>query len=458
LHVRSLIEATRRRIRHVLATVRGDSWRIEEHRSDGSSGLGEFARREHEPYEEFLGMLCASFGIGLVHLHNISGSREPLQDAMPRLRIPYGYTVHDLAFACPTITLQRADGGHCGGVTDLAACRVCLAGQRDFASEDIARWRERHGALLAAASFVIAPSRWAADMLRRYFPGVDAKVVPHGLPPRRPRRPGALQVVMLPDDGVPTVAILGAVGPDKGARRVERLAALAAEQQARVRFVVVGYLDRRQAAWQSEDGRLTVHGPYQAGDLPALLDYYRASLVLFPSLGPESFAFTLSEAWAAGRAVLVPPIGALAERVGDHGAGFVMSDEQWRDERAMLDCILELVSPDHAVAIENAGARAATMPIPALDDMASATTAIYERAALQLTVIHAAVDRRRICEAFGYRPWAPPRETDVDVTPSPVPEAAPDSAMRRPLRTRMGHWLVRFVPARAADALRAKLR
>jgi len=109
-HARTLVEATRGRVRHALATVRGESWRIEEHRSDGSTMLCEFGRRDEELLEDFLAMLCATYNIGLVHLHNVSGSREPLQDAMPRLGIPYGYTVHDLNFACPTITLHRADG------------------------------------------------------------------------------------------------------------------------------------------------------------------------------------------------------------------------------------------------------------------------------------------------------------------------------------------------------------
>ena len=38
---------------------------------------------------------------------------------------------------------------------------------------------------------------------------------------------------MLPDDDVPTVAVLGAIGPDKGARRIERLAALVRARAAR---------------------------------------------------------------------------------------------------------------------------------------------------------------------------------------------------------------------------------
>jgi O-antigen biosynthesis protein len=456
-HARALIEGTRSRIRHALATVRGDRWRIEQHRTDGSKTFCEFGRRDEEPLEDFLRMLCATFGIGLVHLHHISGSRERFLDAMPKLGIPYGLTVHDLHYACPTITLHRADGFYCGAVTDVETCRTCLSGQPGLETIDIARWRQRHATLVAGAAFVIAPTRWAADTFRRYFPSADVAVIAHGLPSHAQRKHGATQVVIIPDDDVPTVAILGAIGPDKGARRIERLASLAAEREASVRFIVIGYLDRQQDAWQSEDGRLTVHGKYDPRELPVLLDYYRVSLVLFPSAGPETFAFTLSEAWAAGRAVLVPPIGALVERVGDHGAGWVMSEDEWRDESQMLDRILDLLSPYNAVAIENAGARAARMPIATLEDMVGATTAVYERAAATAGVEHVPVDRPRTAEAFGYRAWTPPVRVALEPVEIPPVRGLARTAQRF-RQTTMGRLLYRLMPPRAVDALKARLR
>jgi GT2 family glycosyltransferase/glycosyltransferase involved in cell wall biosynthesis len=459
-HVRALIEGTVGRMRHALAIVRGDRWRIEEHRSDGSRTFSEFGRRADEPLEDFLRMLCGAFGIDVIHLHHISGDRERFLEAMPHVGVPYGFTVHDLNFACPTITLHRADGFYCGAVTDAVECTACLKSQPAFASVDIVRWRERHAAIVAGAAFVIAPSRWAAEAFTRYFREARVTLVPHGLPLRDARKPGGTQVVLVPDDDVPTVAIVGAIGPDKGARRVERLVALASQRDERIRFVVIGYLDRQQAAWQSDDARLTVHGKYDPRELPALFDYYRVSLILFPSAGPESFSYTLSETWAAGRAVLVPPIGALAERVAGHDAGWVMTDEEWRDESAMLDRLLDLLSPYHAVAIENAGLRAARMPVATLDAMIDATARVYEAAVAAAPVASLPVDRRRIAEAFGYRPWVPPaRPGAVATAEADIP--SPGGLTRTAIRFRhtpVGRLLYRLMPPRAVDALKARLR
>ena len=463
---RALIESTRGTLRHALATVTGDTWRVEEHRSDGSTKLCEFARRDDEPLEDFLRMLCANYGAGVIHLHNISGSREPLQEAMPRLGIPYGYTVHDLNFACPTVTLTRADGYFCGGVTDTVACSACLAEQR-LGAVDIARWRDRHAALLAGASFVIAPSRFAADLLRRYFPATAPVVIAHGLPVREPRRSGARQVVLMPDDGLATVAVVGAVGPDKGSRCIERLAERAGRTGARVRVVVVGYTDHHHRVWQSEDARLTVHGRYDPRDLPWLLDHYGARLVVFPSLGPETFSFTLSEAWSAGRPVLVPPIGALAERVQEAEAGWLMSEAEWRDDARLLARIESLLDPAHAEVLAATARRAAGVPLPTLEAMAAATVERYRSAHAACPVSHPPVDRLRVVEAYGFRRWVPPMAGEATFPSVHGPGREPVLASsatglgdvaKRLRATAAGRVLYRLLPEGVRAALQSRVR
>jgi len=275
---------------------------------------------------------------------------------------------------------------------------------------------------VARAAFVIAPSRWAADTFRAFFP-VAVDVIAHGAPgvwaraasaadrTAPPPPSGPLSGVLLPADDVPTVAIVGAIGPDKGARRIEALTALARARGSRLRFVVIGYLDRQSGPWQSDDARLTVHGRYDPNALPRLLDHYRAALVAYPSHGPESFSFTLSEVWAAGRPAVVPPIGALAERVDDTGAGFVLTDAEWRDDAAFLDRLLALVDPRAADVLRAAGAAARAQPQPTLEAMAGRTVAHYRRAlATAPTRTWPPLAPARVRDALGYEPWWMPEQ------------------------------------------------
>ena len=458
-HVRALVAATRGRWRHAIAVAVGDRWRIEAHRPDGGTVVFDLDRLPDEPWGDFLGGLCATLGVRLVHVHNVSACRDGLLTALAALDLPFGYTVHDVNAGCPTITFLGPDGMYCGAQTDPAACGACLAAQPAFAGVDIVAWREAHRPLVERASFLIAPSRWAADTLARYYPSARVRVVPHGIPEATTRHAGTRLAVMLPDDGVPTVAVLGAVGPDKGARRIERLVELARERGSNVRFVLIGYLDRQHAAWQSDDARFTVHGRYDPRDLPDLLSHYRVSLVLYPSAGPETFSYTLSESWSAGRPVLVPPIGALPERVSSTGAGWVLDDAQWRDERRMLDRIEALLAPARADDLARASRAAAAMPRISIESMAAATLACYESALRdRRTGAHRPLARERVRDALGYRAWAP------TAMPGAHPSARADAGSRiaqTALRLRQssaGPLLRALTPGFVREALKARLK
>jgi glycosyltransferase involved in cell wall biosynthesis len=201
-------------------------------------------------------------------------------------------------------------------------------------------------------------------------------VIPHGMPTlEAPASTGMRSVLLLPNDDVPTVGVLGAIGPVKGARRLERLVARTRERALKLRWVVIGYLDRQYQPFQDADKTLTIHGPYQAGDLPELIAHYRVRLTVFPSVGPETFSFTLSESWHAGCPALVPPMGALAERMQDTHAGWIA--DHWDDDDAVLDQIVRLLAPENAEMLAAAGERARSVPHLSLGEIAAATHTIY---------------------------------------------------------------------------------
>ncbi|MDQ6620780.1 MAG: glycosyltransferase [Pseudomonadota bacterium] len=488
-HVRALIDASRRELRHYLAIAVGDRWQFEEHLDDAGVRSYELEHQQNEPWADFVGGICASFGIDLIHLHNISGCREGLAEAMEDLPIAYGYTVHDLNFACPTITFLARDGMYCGGVTDAGHCRQCLGAQSSFAGIDIVDWRAKHQKLLQRASFIIAPTQWAADELTRYFPSLTPEVIPHAAPgswalqdggPARSQRSNARLTVLMPADDVPTLAVLGAIGPDKGARRLERMVELARANAARVRFVLIGYTDRERGPWQSEDALFTIHGPYRASDLPALLDHYRVQMVMFPSAGPETFSFTLSETWVAGRPALVPPIGALAERVRGTDAGWVWSAQEWRSEDRMLEVALSHLADRDGLRRAGERGRVIVQPTPAT--MVARTTAVYARVQPRTSDSHEMrpLAPIRLRDGLGYRLWYPPPQESnrsaqngtslpeaeenppVAASVAPAPNGTGRSIATRALytliRTPLGKALRVATPRPLRDALRARLK
>jgi GT2 family glycosyltransferase/glycosyltransferase involved in cell wall biosynthesis len=464
-HVRALIAAASSTFHQYLLIAVGEAWQLEEHAGSEIHSY-DFHRRDGEPWPDLLRGLCARFGIELIHLHNISGCREGLLTALGEVDVPYGYTVHDLNFACPTITFLNADQRFCGGVTESQVCGACLYAQPDFASIDIDGWRSRHRVLLDKAAFVIAPSHWAADILRRYFPQRAIDVIPHGNATGMGRADAINAPLTMVDDGRPVVAVLGAIGPDKGARRLERLVEMTRQRNLHLRWVLIGYLDRGREPWQSPDGTFTMHGPYDSRALRALLAEYRVALVAYPSAGPETFSYTLSEAWAAGLPAVVPPIGALADRVASTGGGWVLTDEEWQSEGMMLDRIASLFEPSRKEEFAAVVARTRAVPQATLNTMIDATLAVYRKARNRsdTRIASASIAAARCLTALHYTPWHPPARPAAAVPHVEVVEASPIAAMTRVAQaalrirhTAAGRLLHRLAPKALLATLKSHL-
>jgi hypothetical protein len=448
-------------LRHYLLIVQGNQWLLED--GNGKQWLNyEIERTENEPWAGLLNALCRYFDIALCHVHHLSGARDGLLLALADLHVPYGITLHDSYLACPTITLPNPEGTYCGAVNDPDKCQRCLDVQALFRGIPIAEWRQQHKKLVQGANFVLAPSTSVAETFLRYFPDVDVRVIPHGIDV------GALKhddpddmcsVLLLPHDDRAAIGVLGAIGPVKGARRLEKLVARTRARQLPLRWVVIGYTDHQYQPWQDKDKTLTIHGSYTARQLRALLDHYQIRMTVFPSAGPESFSYTLSESWTLGKPALVPPIGALGERVAQAGAGWIMAD--WQDEDRILDQILDILSPENAADFAQRTALTNQLQPASLFDMASATAAVYaaclsatkQTGKAAISDDMPALDKNRLLEAA----------TDHHQTTLSKKAAAhrmPRWILQAALRfryTRLGLWLYKTIPLHWQKSLKQRL-
>lgn len=254
----------------------------------------------------------AEAGIGLVHLHGVTVESAAVVARVRAAReTAYVLTLHDIGFVAP---------GAFDGNVDIDAGEIA-----------------RVAPLLAGAARVIAPSAFIATLVRQHFEGVDVDVIAPGIVVGTTRAPSeALSATRDFDDHAHPrrMAVVGAIGPHKGSAGLPAIArALAAQQTT---LIVIGYTDTRIEPGWVAPGELYIHGPYEDVALPAWLDAYRVSLVLFPNRLPESFSYTLSEAWAARRPVIVPDAGALGERVANCGGGWCLPAGFGADDVAEL--------------------------------------------------------------------------------------------------------------------------
>jgi hypothetical protein len=299
--------------------------------------------------------------VGIVHAHSLTdAARHRARAIAARMKLPTVATLHDVLFL-------RPDGLEPGSTLDPEP-----------------GWLAQTSAFLREAAAVLAPSEYIAALARRHVPGLEVRVVPNGSPPRR--TPGSTRA---PRPGFTAraprqvVAVLGAIGPHKGSAVLDALDPLLSGSG--IAIVVIGYLDAQvPPGWRGEN--LFVHGACQDDEVPALLRAYNARLALFPNRAPESFSYALSDAWDANLAVLVPPEGALGERVRRHGGGWLLPSGAGAADIAVA--LVERLSSARAAElarVESDLARADDARVPRLEAMTRSLDALYDRFAIDAT-------------------------------------------------------------------------
>lgn len=260
---------------------------------------------------------------------------------------PKVFLVHDYTSWCPSFTLVNSQGLYCRGETDLDVCGRCLGSPAMKGSllvpvatkSDMARWRDAMRGLLASCSSIVCFSPDSERQLLHVYPGISrVKVIEHAL-----REPASfVRKEIKRDTGQLVVATIGGMSPIKGQDIVSKVTTLASARKLPIQFCCIGRWAQHAGALVLRNGRLRVTGTYRREDLPRLLEGSGASLVMIPSIWPETFSYTTSEAILLGYPVVCFDLGAPAERVRTFDCGMVVKDIS---AEGMLDALKHIL--DH---------------------------------------------------------------------------------------------------------------
>ena len=228
------------------------------------------------------------------------------------------FLAHDYYAICPMINLVNERDKYCALPSDLSVCERCAkANMRNQypAYESIKSWREKWRAFLHQCEEVIAFSNDTKENLETVFGKLkNLCVIPHQvnyIPPFEKKYKTTDTI---------NIGLLGTIGFHKGADILKDLVSLV-EQQGNYRIVVIGDTD---VASNSEYFHKT--GRYQVEDLTHLVLKHDIDVVLIPSIWPETFSYTTSEAIQMGLPVAVFNLGAPAERVKKYDKGIIIPE------------------------------------------------------------------------------------------------------------------------------------
>jgi glycosyltransferase involved in cell wall biosynthesis len=256
-------------------------------------------------------------GAKAIHLEGTNG--VPLDSALRLLGdgIAVVVSVHDFSLFCarPHL-LEEPEGRFCDYSRDLDRCHRCLLQTWPAVSKNAqSERRELARRLLASATGLIFPSHFLLDRHRELFslPQLQGEIV-------EPALAGADRNVP-PDGSARGVAFAGSVKRHKGAHLLPELARALAGRGLKLH--VFGGGDAELLQTLRAQPNIVIHGYYRSGSLPSLLARHGIGLVVLPSIVPESYGLTLTEAWRAGAFAAIFDLGATADRIRHEGGGWL---------------------------------------------------------------------------------------------------------------------------------------
>ena len=277
-----------------------------------------------ESYRETLERVINTFKIDIIHVQHLIGHPLDVFDIAKKYNIHLFFTIHDFYTVCPRINLLNKNLKYCNcNQSDLGKCSKCLFETTNLPSNYITTWRNNFDDVFKKCDMIIAPSSSAIKILNKYYPNIEKKcsVIGHG----------HSEKIFTSDDNnnfnrkekMFHIAYIGVLALHKGSKVFYELAN-SVELKGKVKWSIFGTSDIQTEIGYNPAQNVHFYGKYDDfGHIRKLVHEEEVDLVILPAVWPETFSYTLSEAWALKLPVLVSKLGALGERVEINGGGWI---------------------------------------------------------------------------------------------------------------------------------------
>jgi glycosyltransferase involved in cell wall biosynthesis len=275
---------------------------------------------ESKEVRSLLEQILKGLRISCVHIQHLLGNTLDIVEICNEQGIPCYLTLHDFYALCPNYTCLNFEGVYCGAVEEKSVCKpeICRGGSGE--AFGVARHREKMQDVLPRFDRIFVPSKFLKGVMEKWYANISCDVAEHWYPV-----PKIKQEVLLAHESnekkALNVAFLGAVSKIKGSEYLMDLFDLSIQD---INWHVFGAIGDEKILGFEGQSNVFFHGSYKREEIVEKLKKSRIDIVCLLSQVPETYGYTLTEAWMAGCPVICMDYGAVAQRVKEKGAGWIL--------------------------------------------------------------------------------------------------------------------------------------
>ncbi|MFP4573791.1 MAG: glycosyltransferase [Desulfobacterales bacterium] len=271
----------------------------------------------------------------IVHIRHFLANHPDMVNYFKTIGCRVIYSFHDFYTVCPTIQLVDNSGRYCEGVCsgeygECALARNWFVSMPPLKHDFVFKWRETVGNNLKLCDAFVVTSETTQSVILKHYPFLCRdlfNVIEHG------RDFSGYQICSaFPAPGEPLrVVYFGALTVNKGAELVQGMLEYIMEAGHPIEMHMLGSTN---LPFRASKYKCISHGAYRREELPQKLAGIKPALAIIPSIWPETYCHTLTEAWGAGIPVLGSDLGAVGERILKNGGGWILPPAepvQWVD-------------------------------------------------------------------------------------------------------------------------------
>lgn len=257
--------------------------------------------------------------IDILHIHQLVHSPCDINAMLGGWQGALFFTLHDFYTICPSYNLITPDNTFCH-YNQLKKCPSCTLTQKGARINLPDHWHQVHSNNLQRADMIYIPSKSCRDWIAKVYPEISSSLVVRehgihksGLQTKRRRAPGQRL----------RIGFIGGLTKVKGSELICEIVNLDTAKE--IDWLILGEIGDADLM-HLERSNVKKTGRYDKDTLPSLLTGSNLDLMVICSIWPETFSYTLSECWDVGLPVIVGPLGAPADRVKQHGGGWVTQE------------------------------------------------------------------------------------------------------------------------------------